>query len=164
MNDALYAALGGNKLWLKHRHYDVFEPKTVNKDGTTDTTASKSLFNFLGNQEGKIQSLTIQLEPDALPVQFDFKPEVKVLPVKELEKYTGEYALGQVTVKVYLKGNILMIYVAGQTDYEAVPTEKDRFSLKALKGYDVKFELTGDKVTAMSFIQPNGIFKANRKN
>jgi len=161
--EQLYALLGDNKWLLKHQYYDVFEPKNVNKDGTVDTAKSKTLFNFLGSQEGKIQTLTIQLDPDAGPVAFDFKPEVKVLPVSELEKYVGEYVLGQATVKIYLKGTTLMVYVPGQPDYETVPTEEDVFVLKALKGYHVKFERTGNKVIAMNVIQPNGTFRAPRK-
>ncbi|RZK40306.1 MAG: serine hydrolase [Pedobacter sp.] len=163
-DNGLYAQVGSEKLWLKHQHYDVFEPKSVDKNGKIDTALSKNLFNFLGNQEGKISMLTFQLEPDNKPVVFDFKPEVKVLSIKELEKYTGEYILGQATVKVYLKGSTLMVHVPGQPDYETVPTEDHTFDLKVLKGYSVKFELVAQKVTALSFIQPNGTFKATKKN
>jgi hypothetical protein len=83
----------------------------------------------------------------------------------DLQQYLGEYEMIGQTVKVYIRGaNTLMVLVPGQPDYELVPTKKHEFDLKVAKGFSVKFE-PNDKgeITAMSFIQPNGIFKAIRK-
>ncbi|RZK47757.1 MAG: serine hydrolase, partial [Pedobacter sp.] len=96
----LYANVAENKLLLKHLHYDVFEPKSVNKKGVVDTSESKTLFNFTSNNAGKISGVTLQLDPDKEPVLFAFKAEN--LSVKELQNLIGEYALGQTSVRVYL--------------------------------------------------------------
>jgi len=163
--NTIYAIVGDNKLLLKHLHYDVFEPRLVTKNGVVDTTSSKMLFNFSSNDEGKINGLTIQLDADRAPVLFTFKPEVKTLSLKELENLTGDYALGQVVVKVFLKGNTLFVFVPGQPEYETEYVSDDTFTLKALTGYRVKFEtLPLKKATSLTFIQPNGTFKAIRKN
>lgn len=163
--NTLYATVSDHKLLLKHLHYDVFEPHTIDKNGVVDTSSSKMLFNFASNNEGKINGLTIQLDADQEPVLFSFKPEVKKLSLKELEKFTGEYALGQVVVNVSLKGTTLIVFVPGQPEYETEYANDNTFVLKSLKGYSAKFEAAGDKKSpSLSFIQPNGVFKAVRKN
>lgn len=160
----LYTVLSDEKVLLKHMHYDVFDPKSIDKNGVADTTQSSLMFNFSSGVDGKIQGIGIFLDGSEKPVMFDFKPEVKILSLKELQKYTGEYTLGQATVKVFLKGNTLMVYVPGQPEYETVATETDVFNLKALKGFSVKFDVGVDqKVNSVSFIQPNGVFKAEKK-
>jgi hypothetical protein len=66
---------------------------------------------------------------------------------------------------VYLRDEkTLMVLVPGQPDYEMVPVKENIFNFKALSGYSVQFEKDEKgKVTSMSFIQPNGTFKAKRK-
>ena len=163
--NTIYATAGDNKLLLKHIHYDVFEPHSVDKNGVVDTASSKMLFNFSSNNEGKISGLTIQLDADRDPVLFNFKPEIKTLSLKELENLTGEYSLGQIVVTVSLKGNTLFVFVPGQPEYETEYVNNDTFNLKVLNGYSVKFEIvSGKKAPSLSFIQPNGTFKAVRKN
>jgi len=45
-----------------------------------------------------------------------------------------------------------------------VPTKKDEFDIKVVPGYSVKFEVNEKiEVLSLSFIQPNGIFKATKK-
>ena len=82
----------------------------------------------------------------------------------ELEKYVGEYELPGTTAKVYLKGTVLFVFVPGQPEYETIAIGNHSFKLKALDGFSVKFEVTDkNEVTGVSFIQPNGTFKAPRK-
>ena len=82
----------------------------------------------------------------------------------ELEKYVGEYELPGVTAKVYLKGTTLFVFVPGQPEYETIAIGDHSFKLKVLDGFSVKFEVTDkNEVTAVSFIQPNGTFKAPKK-
>jgi hypothetical protein len=58
-----------------------------------------------------------------------------------------------------------MVFIPGQTDYELVPANKNEFDLKIAKGYSVRFEVTEqNKVLSLTFIQPNGNFKATRKS
>ncbi len=43
-------------------------------------------------------------------------------------------------LKVYVKNeNMLYLFVPGQPEYELIPTEKNRFSLKVLDGYKIEF-------------------------
>ena len=164
-NNELNTVLGDEKIVLKHMHYDVFDPKSIDKNGLVDTTQSNLMFNFSSGVDGKIQGIGIFLDGSEQPVMFDFKPEIKIRSVKELEKYTGEYTLGKAIVKVFLKGNVLTVFVPGQPEYETEAMEADTFSLKALKGFSVKFEVTAEqKVSSMTFIQPNGVFKAVKKS
>jgi len=164
-NNELNTVLGDEKIVLKHMHYDVFDPKSIDKNGLVDTTQSNLMFNFSSGVDGKIQGIGIFLDGSEQPVMFDFKPEIKIRSVKELEKYTGEYTLGKAIVKVFLKGNVLTVFVPGQPEYETEAIEADTFNLKALKGFSVKFEVTAEqKVSSMTFIQPNGVFKAVKKS
>ncbi|WP_443939219.1 serine hydrolase [Pedobacter sp. MW01-1-1] len=164
-NNLLSTFLGGEKLLFKHLHYDVFDPRSIDEKGVMDTTQSNLMFNFSTGLDGKIQGVSVFMDGGNKPVQFDYKPEAKALSVKDLEKYTGEYNLGQATVKVFLKGETLMIFVPGQPEYEMLAIGENTFNFKVLKGYSAKFELGSgqEKATSVSFIQPNGVFKATRK-
>ncbi|MBO9672163.1 MAG: serine hydrolase [Sphingobacteriaceae bacterium] len=160
----LYTVLSDEKVVLKHMYYDVFDPRSIDKNGVADTVQSSLMFNFSSGVDGKIQGVGIFLDGSEKPVMFDFKPEVKILSLKELQKYTGEYTLGPTAVKIFLKGNTLMVNVPGQPEYETIATGTDTFNLKALKGFSVKFDVAANgQVNSLSFIQPNGVFKAVKK-
>ena len=150
--NSLYASGGENRMKLKHLYYDVFDPQDVAKDGTIDTA------------KGKIQSLSMPLDGNEKPVVFELKPQEKSLSLAVLEKFVGDYNLGNVIAKVYVKENKLYVFVPGQPEYETIFVEEQTFNLKVLKGYSVKFEGTDNgKATSLTFIQPNGVFKALRK-
>ena len=103
------------------------------------------------------------MEPTIKDIVFDkLSPTVNK---NELQKYVGDYDLNGSNVKVYIKGdNTLMVFLPGQPDYELVPGKKDEFDLKILKGYSVRFEVNDkNEVISLTFIQPNGNFKATRK-
>ena len=91
-------------------------------------------------------------------------PREKPVSKENLEQYTGSYEIAGTEIRYYLKGDQLIMFVEGQPEYELVPTDKDKFSLKILSGYSVQF-LRDDKneIIAVNLIQPNGTFKANRK-
>lgn len=162
--NVLYAISGENRMRLKHLYYDVFDPQSVGKDGEIDTAKGKIFINFLSNQEGKINTLSMPLDGNDQPVVFDRKPEVKLLSLAALEVFTGDYTLGNTTVKVYVKENKLYVFVPGQPEYETVYVDDQTFNLKALQGYNIKFEdVAAGKAAALTFIQPNGVFKALRK-
>ncbi|MGU3376442.1 serine hydrolase [Chryseobacterium sp. M5A1_1a] len=78
-NNALYTKLGEEKVVLKHMHYDVFDPRSIDKNGVVDTEQSKMMFNFSSDVDGKIQGIGIFLDGSEKPVMFDFKPEVKIV-------------------------------------------------------------------------------------
>lgn len=163
-NDTLFGQTPKDTFWLRHYHYDVFEGKGIDKTTGPDTTAGGISFNFRTGVAGKIESIAVPMEQSLKPLEFSFKPKEKSISKEDLEKYIGEYQLPGVMAKVYLKGNTLFVFVPGQPEYETIAIGNHSFKLKALDGFSVKFEVTEkNEVTAVSFIQPNGTFKAPKK-
>ncbi|NRF40669.1 serine hydrolase [Pedobacter foliorum] len=162
-NDSLFVKVGKYRVWLKHYHYDVFEWREINKDGKPDTSESNLKFNFLTNNDGKIESLSASFELKS-PI-FTLKPKIVNLDLKTLEQYEGVYMLGTMEVKVSVRNKVLYVFVPGQQDYETIALGDHNFKLKALEGYNLRFEVKGNgKAESVLFIQPNGTFKAVRKS
>lgn len=152
--------------WLEHYHYDVFVPNDVMIDPDDEQQASSVRLQFLTDLQGDINAFTIKgLEAGVEDIKFTRKIMPVAVATNELEKYVGDYALPGVTAKVYLRGETLMVLVPGQPDYETIPLGNHEFKLKVpnVDGFSVRFEMSGDKVTAMYFVQPNGTFKATKK-
>ncbi len=162
-NDSLFAKMGDDSTWLRHFHYDIFELKGFDRQDGLDTTEGGSRINFRTAEDGKISSFTATLEPSVKPLEFILSLKEQPLAKEDLDRYTGEYVLGGMTAKVYLKDHILYVFVPGQPEYETMYTGNHTFKLKILDGYSVQFELKEGKAASMSFIQPNGTFKAVRK-
>jgi CubicO group peptidase (beta-lactamase class C family) len=163
-NDTLFGQTPKDTFWLRHYHYDVFEAKGIDKTTGPDTTAGGISFNFSTSVAGKIESILMPVEPSLKPLEFSYKPKAKAISKEDLEKYVGEYELPGVMAKVYLKGTILFVFVPGQPEYETIATGNHSFKLKVLDGFSVKFDVSDkNEVTGVSFIQPNGTFKAPRK-
>lgn len=161
-NDTLFTTITGEKSWLKHYHYDVFEFKSVEKKEDTEES-EHFLVNFGTANNGKIESLSIETDEPGKPTVFDRKPIKVNLSGDDLSKYVGEYELDGMTVKIYLKGTTLMVLVPGQPDYETVSVGNDTFDLAIAKGYSVKFTVENGSSKAVTFVQPNGNFTAKRK-
>ena len=152
------------KTYLDHYHYDVFKVRSIDPtDDEGDGDANKVRFTI--NNKGDIASIETQMEPAVKDIVFTKLPPVIKLEKTDLQKYTGEYQLNNVVVKVYIKGdNTLMVLVPGQPDYELVPTKKDEFDFKTLQGFSLKFEVNEkNEVASLSFVQPNGVFKATKR-
>ncbi len=81
-----------------------------------------------------------------------------------LKRFEGEYLIANISMRVVLKNDVLHLMVPGQPEYELVPMENNKFSIKTLTGFTVVFK-SNDKneITEMLPIQPNGAFKAIRK-
>jgi aminopeptidase N len=68
-------------------------------------------------------------------------PEVPVVPVAILQKYTGEYEYEGETFKVSLKDKTLsMTFPGGETVMELAPVSNTRFTLKFMEDYKVEFK------------------------
>ncbi|MCF6296024.1 MAG: serine hydrolase [Flavobacteriaceae bacterium] len=164
--DSLFAEFKLMKMWLKHYHYDIFEPYEVKETGI-DTTDSGSLrFNFITNNAGEISGLKSKIEP-ALPDPIEFKRKPNTIKVDKatLEKYIGEFELAGTIMKFYIKNDdTLYLFVAGQPEYQLLATAKHKFALKILEGFKLEF-FEDDKgaINEVLMIQPNGSFKAKRK-
>ena len=163
-NDSLFAQFPLKKLWFKHYHYDIFVPYEVVDSKLDSTQTSELRINFITNDAGEISGLKAKFEAALDPLIFKRKPNEIEIDLETLKKYVGEYDLSSITTKVYLKGEILYLFVPGQPEYELFPTASNKFSIKALDGYKIEFVKNekGD-FNEVLFIQPNGTFKAKRK-
>lgn len=150
------------KTYLQHYHYDVFRFRST--DEKEDARDAQKV-RFLADNKGDITSLETQMEPSVKDIVFEKAGLSLAVGKKDLENYEGDYDLTGATVKVYIRGeNTLMVLVPGQPDYELVPAAEHVFDLKVVKGYSVKFEVNAkNEVLSLSFLQPNGIFKATKK-
>ncbi|MFA5815551.1 MAG: serine hydrolase [Bacteroidales bacterium] len=165
-NDSAFIQLKDKSLWLNHFHYDVFDAWLMDKKEKLDTVNQEPLkVQFKMNVSGDIESASVQLEPSIKPLEFARVAKEIEVKKDDLSKYVGEYEMAGVVAKFYLKGEkTLYLFVPGQPEYELSPIEKDRFALKIVSGYYVKFAVNDKgEVTDVTFQQPNGNFKATRK-
>lgn len=166
-DDSLIITSRNGNAWLRHYHYDVFETFGIDKETGIDTTSQSSLnIQFHMNAAGEISSLTAPLQGGLKDIEFTRKPKSKEVTKNELEKFVGEYELAPGAVaKFYIKGEkTLYAFIEGQPEYELVPTDKNKFVIKILPAYKAEFEENEKgEIIAVSFVQPNGIFKATKK-
>lgn len=164
-NDSLFAVFPLQKLWLKHYHYDIFQPFEYEKGGVDTTQSSEQRINFRTNDQGEIESLHFPAEPALKPMEFRRKLDPVPVTKEELAKYPGDYDLAGMIAKFYIKNeNTLYLLVPGQPEYELQALGNNLFALKQLEGYRVEFITDGNKnVKSAIFIQPNGRFEAIRK-
>jgi hypothetical protein len=150
------------KAYLQHYHYDVFRARSTEE---TKENFDAPKLNFYTNNKGEIEGFKTLLEPSVKEIDFKRKATTVTLSKQDLQKYTGEYSLNGVAVSVYIKGdNTLMVLIPGQPDYELVASDEHLFRLKIMDGYNVKFDMNeNNESTGLSFIQPNGTFKATKK-
>ncbi|WP_040278156.1 serine hydrolase [Psychroserpens damuponensis] len=164
-NDSLFSKLNGNKIYLNHYHYDVFEMIDVS-EGKVDTTQyGKSIkMTFLTNETGDISEGKIKIEPTVDAISFKRTPNTIDVDAKTLEMYTGTYDISGTEIKAYIKNDVLFLFVKGQPEYEQIATSKHKFSFKTLEGFKVEFlESEDGTIHAIKMFQPNGTFVANRK-
>ena len=166
-NDSLFFNTKNGDVWLRHYHYDVFESFGVSKEDGIDTTQKSQLnIQFHTNAAGDIDLISLPIQPGLKDIEFNRIPKPKELTKADLEKFVGEYEFQPGAVaKIYIKNEkTLCAFVEGQPEYELVPTDKNKFDFKIMKGFSIKFEENPKgEITAASFVQPNGTFKANRK-
>ncbi|MFP4083216.1 MAG: serine hydrolase [Candidatus Aminicenantes bacterium] len=146
---------------LHHYHYDVFELKNE----VYEFFGIKQKLSFFADDRGRIARLSIQLEPAVDPILFTKMAEKKMMEKSFLQKFEGEYVLGETTVNIKLKGeDTLILTVPGQPDYELIPYEGTEFKLKGLTGYSLEFVVDErGEVTEAKFKQPQGVVTAKKK-
>ena len=165
-NDSLFALTKNKMLWLRHNNYDVFDVFFKDEHDGIDTTNEPIKAQFQLNLAGDIEGIWIPFPGEPNPTMFKKQLAVQKMSKEEIQKYTGDYALGTVTVKIFLKNDsALFALVPGQPEYELVPVGKDKFAIKVLSGYFLQFDVNeNNKVTTLTFMQPNGNFKATKKD
>ena len=164
-NDSLLAFTPGRMIWLKHYHYDIFQPFILHDERFDDGEENAFRIQFLTGINGDIESLNM-IGFEASTITLNFKKTAKEKPItkNELEQYVGVFEIAGTEVKFYTRGNSLYMFVTGQPEYELIAVDKDKFSAKSLSGYAIQFlRDSQDKVNAVNLIQPNGTFKAIKK-
>ncbi|MEM5564552.1 serine hydrolase [Psychroserpens sp. AS72] len=164
-NDSLFSKLNDDKTYFHHYHYDVYEIIDVS-EGKVDTTQyGKSVkATFITNEAGDISGATIKIEPAVDAIMFKRTPNTIDVDPKTLEKYTGSYDISGTEIKVYIKKDVLYLFVKGQPEYEQIATSKHKFSFKTLEGFKVEFlESEDGTIGEIKMTQPNGTFVAKRK-
>lgn len=162
--DSLFLQTKAQKWWLRQYHYDIFEPFDM-KGGIDTTDKSPIRVQFTTGLVGDIESVAMTGFGTSKPVVFSRTAPPKAVTAEELKKYVGEYDLMGQPIKIYTKNDkTLFAFIAGQPEYELVFVGNDKFAIKVLKGYNVQFEVNdkGETIT-LTFLQPNGNFKATKK-
>ncbi len=167
--DSLFAIFPLHTWWLRHFHYDIFEPFDKDpKEGidTSDAEGQSLRLQFNMDEAGVISGVAVNLEAAlAKPIVFTRTPKTANITTAQLQQYVGEYAFSDaVTAKFSVKGDKLMLLVTGQPEYELIYIGSNSFSIKGLTGYITRFDTdsTG-KVVSVTAMQPNGNFTAKKK-
>lgn len=145
---------------LEHWHYETFSGvKSVEAPVFEDQK-----FLFQTDTTGNVVAVKTDFEP-SLPegITFEKKPDARLFDAAYLARFVGDYDLTGQTIAVQLAGNVLTVNVPGQPQYHLVPELGGEFSLKEASIFRVRFEERDGKVTAMTFLQPNGVFTSKRK-
>ncbi len=162
-NDSLFAILPNKTMWLRHDTYDIFEPFMIHPWGIDTTEADAFRMNFSTNNAGDISAVKMLMEEVLEPMEFKHLRSTIDLNENDLQKYIGTYELMGTEVKVYNKKGVLYVLVPGQPEYELQASEPNIFLIKVAEGFSLQFNEENDKVTEVLFIQPNGTFKATKK-
>ena len=160
-NDSLFMKIPNKTFWLSHHHYDTFLPYELRNGQVNLEDESVTFITFSADQLGEIKKLSTELEPAIdEPIYFDRKIKTIEIETSELGKYVGDFKFMKNMCKTYLKDDVLYVIVPKQPEYKLNPIGKHLFSFEKLEGYKVKFDVSkNEKVTHISFIQPNGTFK-----
>ncbi|MBD0332551.1 MAG: serine hydrolase [Chitinophagaceae bacterium] len=162
--DSLFFRVPNKIYWLRHYHYDVFEPFEKDPVEGIDTSDAADLkIQFNTDVNGDIYSISAGFEPSLRPIELIKKAKEVKMTSESLQKYVGDYDLAGTPVKVYNKGDVLFVFIPGQPDYALAAIGNDKFNIKTLNGYSLQFLTENGKISEVSFIQPNGTFKAIRK-
>ncbi|TDK46150.1 serine hydrolase [Algoriphagus formosus] len=161
-NDTLFVQTGLLGGFLEHKDYDTFNMYLIYQGEPNKDNAFP--FQFVSNMTGDISGLKAPFEPALDPIEFKRTPKENELSIDDLKKYEGAYLLmGVQEVKIYIKEEKLYAFVPGQPEYELVNIGEHEFNLKVLEGFKVKFEEKDGEIIAVSFVQPNGTFRGERK-
>jgi CubicO group peptidase (beta-lactamase class C family) len=162
-HDSLYVRMGKKNSLLKPDQYEWFKLYERDKQGNVDNMLGFPV-EFRTNQTGEINEINATFEPSVKTLVFArIPPTTTVLP-DSLKKFEGEYLIGQLMIKVFLQNNSLHLSVPGQPEYELVPIEENKFTLKDMTGFTITFN-RNEKNVITDFIssQLNGSFKAVKK-
>lgn len=161
-NDSLFVHFPLVDAYLEPLHYDIFGPKLL-EGGKIDTSDELDLpFAFRTDHSGEISGIDLKFEPTLEALFFKRTPLLSKVETADLKKFEGSYAIQGAEIKVYIKDNLLHLFVKGQPEYALLPTGEDQFIFRDLSGYKATFS-PKDGGMELTLNQPNGVFKAFRK-
>lgn len=144
---------------LSHFHYDVF--RAAEEQGNP---LSEKRFKFQYDRDGGIDRLSVSLEPEVDDIVFERAPAERLTDAGFLSRLTGKYRLGDETLEIKLRGETLVLSVAGQAPRELVPGRGTSFDLEGLEGYGVEFVVPeSGPATKLRLQEPNGTKTATRE-
>ena len=162
-HDSLFVRIGKNIAYLKQDKYDWFKIYQRDEQGKVDTTEGFAI-EFRTNEGGEINEINAKLEPTVKTIVFARVPKTIAVQTDSLKKYEGEFMIGPTTLRIFIQNNALHLFVPGQPEYELVPIEANKFSIKDMAGFVISFEVNeNNEVISLTSSQPNGTFKALRK-
>jgi CubicO group peptidase (beta-lactamase class C family) len=158
--DGLRLAYNGIAAGLEHWHYDTFNAKKLEGG---DATLDNTKISFRLDVNGEITALVAQLEPAVEAIVFERQPDPKLFAADYLDAFAGVYASEAQRSTVARRGDRLTVSLPGQPTFRLAPIREDEFAIEGRVGFNVEFVRAGDgTVTAIRFVQPNGIFEAKR--
>jgi len=155
-DEILYAMIGDLTLPLEHVHYDIFE-------GEDQISEISLKLNFLTDELGFIQSLTVPLEPSLDPLKYEKKADDQRTDAAFIKRISGNYIAEGFLINIYSEKNRLFIAPQGQPIYELLPFHKNHFKAKGLPGYSIEFIFDDAEVSHSLMHQPNGVFKMSKE-
>jgi len=142
---------------LGHRHYDVFKVPVDDEPGLGGLEVQ-----FRSGFDGRVAEAVVPMEPEVEPIVFERQPDRRLRDPAYLERFTGTYELPGQTLRVFVRGDGLVVEVSGQPPYDLVPEGDARFGLEGVHGYSVEFVERDGEVVAARLIQPDGVYEAER--
>jgi len=70
IRDSLFAVTPVYKFWLKHYHFDIFQPFWVSNNGIDLSENSEIRYKFQTDDMREIESININMEPAVDPIKF----------------------------------------------------------------------------------------------
>ncbi len=158
--DQLSTHFAGGWWPLSHYHYDVFNL-------TVERFEMRLPVRFLTDEQGQIDALWAQIEPEVEPILFRRKP--LALDEALLASLAGRYQmpLEGVELVVVHKHGKLFVLLTGQTEEELLPLRRTpsgvEFRVRGATGARVEFERDAQgQPTAALLKQPGSVFRAPR--
>lgn len=163
--DSLFATFPDVTWYLNQEDYNIFSPFDA-ADSVIDVKNKSNIrVQFLMNNSGEIDRLGFAYDPSGDPVIFERVPQRVVLSAASLTPFAGVYKMASVPIQIKLSDTqVLTMMVPGQPVYTLEAIDNNTFRIKELKEFKVKFIRDDkDKVVALTSIQPNGTFRADKE-
>jgi tetratricopeptide (TPR) repeat protein len=159
---------------LNGKHYKLaeryFKMNTVNYPKSFNVFDSYGdYFLAIGDKKNAIvnfeKALSIQENPESRQKLEELKNGKKAeaaLSPEALQKYVGDYELSGVgvTIKIYVKNNMLMVSSPIQDEAEMYSTSPNKFMIRNVNGYLLQFEMNGEKPKMIHITTPDASYDA----